>query len=373
MESVVTFDWGKEFETNISVVDQQHHHLVDLANGLSDKLSDEGISINELTFLFKELFEYAQAHFSDEENLMVESGMYQKSIDEHIANHRMFLNEVTTLYSELSSGENSYDKAKSLLNFLIHWLGFHILGQDKRMAEQMELINEGLSAKEAYERVKSHESEQTAPLIKSLNGLLDVLSRRNKELLDFKRSLELKVQDRTRELIEANKHLEQLSLTDQLTSLPNRRYAMKTLNTLWVEYLKYQIPLSILMIDADNFKIINDTHGHDAGDAVLVGFARTLRESVRTDDIVCRLGGDEFLVICPNTYIEGGIHVANNLLRNINNLKIPVGQKNDKWKGSASIGVACVDKNTKTYEDLIKVADINVYRSKEAGRNCIRA
>lgn len=99
-------------------------------------------------------------------------------------------------------------------------------------------------------------------------------------------------------------------MTDALTGLPNRRHALQQLKTLWEESTRSASPLSVMMIDADHFKEVNDTCGHDAGDLVLGELARTLQHAVRTDDLVSRLGGDEFLIICPDTDSSGGRQIA---------------------------------------------------------------
>ncbi len=113
------------------------------------------------------------------------------------------------------------------------------------------------------------------------------------------------MEERTRQLVEANKQLEVLSYTDALTQLPNRRCAIQTLKELWNDASLADAPLVCIMIDADYFKQVNDSCGHEAGDVVLKELSHTLKHSFRSDDIVCRLGGDEFLVICPNTDLAG--------------------------------------------------------------------
>jgi hemerythrin len=124
-----------------------------------------------------------------------------------------------------------------------------------------------------------------------------------------------------------------------------------------------------MMIDADGFKQVNDNHGHDAGDEVLRQLSRNLLYTVRTDDIVCRLGGDEFFVICTHTQLEGATQLAEKLRQAIAALRVPVG--NGEWLGSISIGVAMRKTGMGHFEQLIKAADEGVYCAKKNGRNCV--
>jgi len=125
-----------------------------------------------------------------------------------------------------------------------------------------------------------------------------------------------------------------------------------------------------MMIDADHFKEVNDTYGHDAGDDVLRGLAKELQGSVRSDDIVCRLGGDEFLIICPNTGLKGGMTIAELTRKKVADLRIQTGDGN--WHGSISVGVAVRLSTMNHHEELIKIADDGVYAAKRDGKNCVR-
>ncbi len=181
---------------------------------------------------------------------------------------------------------------------------------------------------------------------------------------------EKKLKLKTQDLFDSNQKLERLAATDDLTGLANRRFAMQALNQLWEEKFPQIKPLACVLVDADHFKEINDTYGHDAGDIVLRELATQLKFSVRTDDIVCRLGGDEFLIICPNTDKEGLLLVAKKMHDHIENLiiKIPGGA----WHGSISVGAAVQIPTMKNPEDLIKAADNGVYKAKKAGKNCVK-
>ena len=124
------------------------------------------------------------------------------------------------------------------------------------------------------------------------------------------------------------------------------------------------------MVDADGFKAVNDRHGHDAGDVVLCTLARELQHGVRTDDVVCRLGGDEFFVICPATDGDGARTVAEHLRETVSALRVAAGA--GVWHGSISVGIGSRQPAMGGYEELIKAADQGVYAAKRAGRNCVR-
>ncbi|MFL7049364.1 GGDEF domain-containing protein, partial [Vibrio cyclitrophicus] len=150
-------------------------------------------------------------------------------------------------------------------------------------------------------------------------------------------------------------------------NLPNRRCAFKQLAVHWQESKELGMPLVCIMIDADHFKRINDTCGHDAGDLVLQTLAHELKNTFRNDDIVCRLGGDEFLVICPDTDLKGGMHIAETTRQKVSELQVDTGEQ--AWLGSISVGVAEMTQEFETMNELIKVADESVYLAKKAGKN----
>ena len=359
-----SFHWDNHFTTGLAEVDNQHHHLVDIINKFGNLLAQNSLVYDDITSIFTELAEYAVTHFTDEEALMHKVGLDQRHIDHHVHEHKEFLHEVTMMYSEISPQNTK--TTKYLLDFLTHWLAYHILGLDQNMAKQIEDIRSGKSATEAFEKDVSEEDNAREALLVALNSLFAQVSERNKELLELNKSLEKKVEARTKELLDANKHLETLSLTDVLTGLPNRRHAMLHLSKLCKNLPQEDYPLVCIMIDADHFKVVNDTYGHDAGDEVLQVVSKTLLHSFRNDDIVCRLGGDEFLVICQNTDLEGGLHIAEQARQNIAAINLPT------WNASISVGVAYKSSSILNFDALIKKADEGVYLAKKDGKNCVR-
>ena len=363
-----SFHWTKIFETGLSEVDSQHHYLVDITNELGAILVLDQVAPDDIEEVFKKLADYTQYHFKEEEMLMYQAGIDKRHFDDHREKHEDFLTEVTSMYSALSEGNP--DSAKYLFDFLVHWLVYHILGADMNMARQLKAIQAKVTPAVAYENEERVGDGATEALLVALKSLFEQVSLRNKELVSLNQSLEGKVAERTRELSEANRHLKELSLTDVLTGLPNRRHAMHSLASLWKESIQNDSPLVCMMIDADHFKAVNDTYGHDAGDVVLSELAKTLQHSLRNDDIVSRLGGDEFFIICPNTDVENGMNVAENVRRKVSELRVPTGD--GFWKGSVSVGVAAVTPGMENCEELIKVADQGVYAAKQDGKNCVR-
>ncbi|GIB49171.1 GGDEF family protein [Vibrio cholerae] len=120
------------------------------------------------------------------------------------------------------------------------------------------------------------------------------------------------------------------------------------------------------------FKAVNDHHGHDVGDKVLTTIANMLRDHFRSDDLVCRLGGDEFLVICPETNTAGGVYIAEQVCRAIQQHVISI-EDNLCWQGSVSMGVAEFDPKMKEHHELLRAADQAVYLAKNSGKNRVCA
>lgn len=364
-----SFRWDKHFITGIREVDQQHRRLVDLINRYGENLTGNELEFDEIESVLRELADYAHYHFQDEEEMMGRVGLDRRHVDAHVAQHQSFLSDVIAMQASISF--DSPQAAERLLDFLIHWLAFHILVADQNMARQVEAIRSGTSPADAFEAEERRSDGATEPLIVALRGLFDQVTARNNDLLVLNQSLEAKIAERTKALQTANQHLEELALTDVLTGLPNRRHAMRRLADLWEESTNAGRSLVCIMADADHFKQVNDTGGHDAGDSVLRELAKALVHTVRSDDVVCRLGGDEFLIICPDTDLEGGMHVAELAREAVSEIRVPTGDT--AWSGGISVGVAARSARMSNHEDLIKAADNGVYAAKRDGRNCVRS
>jgi two-component system, cell cycle response regulator len=171
------------------------------------------------------------------------------------------------------------------------------------------------------------------------------------------------------ELAVSNRRLQEAALTDPLTGFPNRRYAIDRIQKEWSISQRTQRPLSCMVIDIDNFKQINDLHGHDVGDTVLKVASATFRTAVRSQDVIARTGGDEFLVICPETSLEAALLVGERLRSAIAELRVDIGSSHPPLSLSCSTGVAVRDTGMGDPDMLIKRADEGAYSAKRQGRN----
>ena len=171
------------------------------------------------------------------------------------------------------------------------------------------------------------------------------------------------------ELAVTNAKLQEAAMTDFLTGFPNRRYAMERLEQEWASSTRGDRSLACLVIDLDGFKTINDAHGHDVGDTVLRQTSAALKRGLRAHDVVARTGGDEFLVICPDTNHKAALACAERVRKAVASTAVVAGAI--ELHASVSIGVAVRVAAMTDCDALIKVADQGLYRAKEQGRNRI--
>jgi two-component system cell cycle response regulator len=160
----------------------------------------------------------------------------------------------------------------------------------------------------------------------------------------------------------------EMAITDPLTGLYNRRYMETHMGALVNQAIARGKPLSVLIVDIDYFKSINDTHGHDAGDDVLQDFAIRLRKSIRGIDLACRYGGEEFVVVMPETDMAVATMVAERLRRRIASEPFPIQKGTRTVDVTISIGIAALGPDDDAAA-VIKRADQALYRAKRDGRN----
>jgi two-component system cell cycle response regulator len=168
-------------------------------------------------------------------------------------------------------------------------------------------------------------------------------------------------------LAAANRKLETMAMTDALTGLPNRRSALNRLKEEVSESLRHKTPLSCIMIDIDHFKLINDGYGHDIGDRVLKKIADIFGTTARSYDMVSRIGGEEFLVICARSTLSESRQLAERLRHAIHTLRLSL--EEHTIQTTISLGVASWHEDMSSGEDMTKAADRALYRAKQQGRD----
>jgi diguanylate cyclase (GGDEF)-like protein len=161
------------------------------------------------------------------------------------------------------------------------------------------------------------------------------------------------------------------AITDELTELANRRRFMDTLETELRRAERFDEPLGLVFADLDDFKRVNDRHGHQVGDRVLRAFAGVLRGRVRTIDVAARLGGEEFAVLLVETDLRGAEALAESLRAAVAELEVPAG-RGEPIRLTASFGVASYPES-RTADDLLAAADLALYRAKREGKNRVRS
>lgn len=360
------FKWDDDLETGINSIDDQHRGLIEIINNILQLcFSNEKIDENLIEETYENLSLYVEEHFKSEEQLMIDNLVDSRHVNSHFNIHAEFEKTIKQFFSDISLLVNP-DKLGEIGEFLIRWLAYHILNVDKSLVRQINAINQDkISPNDAYEQEQNFIEISTEPLLKALRSLFYLVAKKNKALSKANAELEEKVQLRTNELLEANKRLKSVSMEDELTGLPNRRYAIIEIEQLINSCRRYGGTFSLLYIDVDKFKVVNDSYGHEYGDKVLKWIADFLRTNLRKSDIPCRLGGDEFVVICSNCDAKNAMEIGIKL-----NEKCKVCNLDELvnyWNPSLSIGVAEIDNNCKTVSDILKKADSAMYLSKKEG------
>jgi diguanylate cyclase (GGDEF)-like protein len=244
------------------------------------------------------------------------------------------------------------DSRQTFVKLMYHGRGIkaYAMSADKLgdyIAKQLELIRAG---------------DERPLSIRLANG--EVVQFRCKALPDGGRLL---TYGNVSELADQAEALERLACVDGLTGLSNRRHFLRLAESEWSRFQRYQRPLALLMIDIDFFKSVNDTYGHDAGDAVLKAVAESLNRIKRSSDIAGRLGGEEFALILPEATLDRAVAAAERYRTLIGGR--PIIAKGRQISVTVSVGVGVAESGMSGFEDLLKRADVALYEAKNSGRN----
>jgi len=245
--------------------------------------------------------------------------------------------------------------------------------QAKLIAERLKVLADQMSSSaqahrgqldQASQYLRSNESVDGTSLAESVVHVIGDIVRANQDLQSQLETAENRLEDQA---VEIEAHISR-SLTDPLTGLPNRREFNDRLEERMSAWKRRKETFSLLMLDVDHFKALNDQHGHLAGDQVLATIARSLRGAVRREDFVARFGGEEFAVLLPNTSLEQAMLVAEKVREAV--AQSVVTHDDKEILVTASGGLAAVDE-CDTTQSLIQKADAALYAAKASGRNRI--
>lgn len=266
--------------------------------------------------------------------------------------------------------------ASLLVLFLVIWAAlFYFLS--RRIIKSSHLIKFGIqqfTAGNYDDQISIEQNDEFQEISVALNSSAKKMADREKSLLESRMDLEKLVDDRTialRNEIEqrsvAETRLKEMSLTDHMTKIGNRRHFDSFLASQFSLYKRKSVPFSINLIDIDHFKQTNDLHGHPAGDAVLIQLASLINSLIREYDCFCRIGGEEFAIILPETDLESAKRFAERVLREVRdgNFIIDAGV----LKTTVSIGVAELSPRDADEYSLLKRADQALYNAKRSGRD----
>ncbi|MBN2896178.1 MAG: GGDEF domain-containing protein [Campylobacterales bacterium] len=208
-----------------------------------------------------------------------------------------------------------------------------------------------------------------AALLK-IGRLNTLLKKHNQTIERFNEGLEAEVRKRTIELEQANIKLQTLARTDALTGISNRRHFFELAERYFHIAKRNQTTFSILALDIDHFKAINDRYGHPEGDELLKHFSATITSQLRKTDLFGRIGGEEFAIALQNTSLLQAEHLAEKIRRAIEELRVS-GNTDEPIRCTISIGIAAIEPEDKHLTQMIKRADTALYKAKELGRNRI--
>ncbi|REL34528.1 GGDEF domain-containing protein [Thalassotalea euphylliae] len=242
------------------------------------------------------------------------------------------------------------------------------------MANELQNMEVKAKSIDTLSGMQQHIKDSVSLIAKLMNSYSD-------EQKQIHRTNEATIQELTSQIESTSNFVDQLekqlnvaeetSLIDELTTIGNRKGYVLRINDERKHWQITKQPLTLMVIDVDNFKSINDTYGHSIGDQVLKCLGQTLKKHIRNSDYVARFGGEEFVIILPATEIDRAVQIGQKIQGVINNLKFELRKKNKVLKMTCSFGIAGFSQKCSNSTDVFNLADKALYKAKENGRDCI--
>lgn len=274
-------------------------------------------------------------------------------------NMRRMLNLMNLTVDEVENGQQALDRLEEqkydllLLDYEMPELdGIQTLQQLRRHHSKLRLPVIAISAMEQQETVVLFLKAGANDFINKPFSREEFLVRVNNQL----------------DMLDAAQRIERLAITDPLTGLYNRNFLYEMLPLMIAEAHRYEKPLSLIILDVDHFKQFNDTWGHDVGDLVLKHVAKLLQNNIRSADIPCRYGGEEFVIVLPDTHLENAVRAAEKIRNVVEDTPLVLEDQPEPLRVTLSLGVAELKKED-TLDTLIRRADQALYAAKRGGRN----
>ncbi len=328
---------------------------------ITKKYDDKGniIRINlYLGSIYKDMGEYNIALEKENEALQIAEEINDLLQIEYI------YEEISSIYADMKDFENAFN----------YYVKYKSINDSSFSLERSKIINE------MQTKYETEKKEQQITLLEKDNTIAKMEITKQRSLLLYLttgiilivifaiiviRLFNQKAKTAAA-LAVANGKLEELSRTDPLTKLWNRRYIHEMIERERIRVERDFKPFSFILMDIDHFKNVNDTYGHECGDYVISTIAVILRSAVRKQDMVCRWGGEEFLLFLPETLLDGAVTIAESIRKKIENYPFAYESKN--LSITVTLGVSEFDQ-TMSVENSIKLADDALYEGKESGRN----
>lgn len=377
------FDRSRDYSPDISYILHLTENLInrmqiitESSDSFEEKWSIYKISllINEYKDLVFKFKEHREEYLIDYKTIIESSKMIQNLCSQYLkyAENDIYIKN-KILLRLLST---SFILSITISSIVLYLLSKNILKPIKELVEFTKNISLGDYSKRINFKIK----DEIGELGERFNHMVESLQESENRIFEYNKNLEETVNERTKELIESRKELENINkqlhkekrilsniaITDELTGLYNRNYLYQELEKEINYCKKNKKALSVIMIDIDYFKKINDTFGHVFGDTVLKKVSENIKTHLTSKDIACRYGGEEFIIILPEIDIESGLIIAEKIRKSIEKIKFDV----EGLKTSISGGLAQYNGEAET-EFIMKV-DKLLYEAKRDGRNRIK-